>query len=32
MVMEGQKRVLGGIVPYLDVGKYTNLHIYSSGN
>ena len=27
MVMEGQKRVLGGIVPYLDVGKYTNLHI-----
>lgn len=27
MVMKGQKRVLGGIVPYLDVGKYTNLHI-----
>ena len=28
MVTKGQRRVLGGTVPYLDVGsKYTNLHI-----
>jgi len=28
MVMKGQKRVLGGTVPYLDIGsKYTNLYI-----